>query len=93
MSLSRDLATAHEMSEAIQTSGPDGQGEMVDGPSDAAVQRIRRSLYHVHLPKLVDANLLSYDRDEAVISLVAPEERMEEILTIIGVQKESTIEE
>ena len=40
-----------------------------DGGADGASDEIRLSLHHVHLPKLVDANLIRYDEDARTVSL------------------------
>lgn len=37
--------------------------------ASATVDRVRVSLYHVHLPTLADAGLVRYDRDEGSVAL------------------------
>lgn len=41
----------------------------VEPPTDEAVQRCRISLYHCHLPKLAEAELITFDADRKVTSL------------------------
>jgi len=35
---------------------------------DESHDRIRRSLYHSHLPKLADARLIEYDREQGIVA-------------------------
>ncbi len=37
------------------------------GGTDAAVERIRTSLHHVHLPKLVEAGIVDYDIEQQLV--------------------------
>ena len=49
------------------------------------VKRIYMSLYHTHIPKLADADLVRYDQEcDSVILLESPEEisRYQELLTV-----------
>lgn len=48
--------------------------------SDVDAERVRISLYHVHLPKLADAGLVEYDAEEEVVSLTERAEQFEPYL-------------
>ncbi|WP_135365299.1 DUF7344 domain-containing protein [Halosimplex halophilum] len=50
--------------------------DIATGPSDETVARIKTSLYHCHVPKLVDAGLVTFDADR---KLVEPNEGIERI--------------
>jgi len=43
-------------------------------------ERVRMALHHVHLPRLVDAGAVSYDRDAGVVTLDAPSDLLVSIL-------------
>lgn len=43
----------------------------VTDPTGDLVERVRVSLYHVHLPKLDDAGLVQYDSDRSVVYRIA----------------------
>lgn len=60
-----DGVARRELSDATG-SAADAEGESVP---DAAIRRVRTSLYHVHVPKLSDAGIVRYTRDEERIEL------------------------
>ena len=53
-------ATVRELADELATR---------DGGADGASDEIHLSLHHVHVPKLVDANLLRYDEGDRTVSL------------------------
>lgn len=44
------------------------EGTSPDGASEELVERVHISLYHNHLPKLADMDVIEYDHEEAVIA-------------------------
>ncbi|TYL37208.1 DNA-binding protein [Natronococcus pandeyae] len=46
-------------------------GMTIDGIPADAVTEIYLSLYHCHVPKLVDANIVEYDQDQDLVSITA----------------------
>lgn len=44
-------------------------GMAVDDVADETAERVEHALYHVHLPKLADADVVSYDRDRSTVEL------------------------
>lgn len=54
----------------------------VEGPSDEHRHRTATLLHHIHLPKLEDAGLLVYDREEERV-VATTGTRPEELLTAV----------
>ncbi|WP_132057375.1 DUF7344 domain-containing protein [Halorussus amylolyticus] len=82
------LAHAHRRSVlyALREDGPKTRDELADelvatGVADDR-DRTVASLFHTHLPKLDDAGVVEYDRDDGVVSLAPDVERLEPYLDI-----------
>lgn len=58
--------TRHELGRALAR----------DGGRTEPVERFEASLHHVHLPKLADANAISYDPDAGTIAITEDGERV-----------------
>jgi DNA-binding transcriptional ArsR family regulator len=64
-----ELFTVPRLARAIRAAGPEPPGG--EGGSDRgrlSLLQLRVALHHVHLPKLDDAGLVSYDRSERVVA-------------------------
>lgn len=53
------------------------------------VQRIATSLYHVHIPQLVDAGVVEYDRDRDEVRPSGRTDRIERALSVVEAAKGS----
>lgn len=64
-----------------------------DGPASEisadTVQRIATSLYHVHIPQLVDAGVVEYDMDRDEVRPSGRTDRIERALSVIEAAKGS----
>lgn len=79
-----DLAARVASWERAESRGHTVTAATSDGATDARfadpdVEEIRLSLHHVHLPKMVDVNLVAYDRQGGTIRLLPRGRRAEEI--------------
>lgn len=52
-------------------------------PTAAAVQRVATSLYHVHVPQLVDAGVVEYDMDRDLIRPTDRTDRIQRALSVV----------
>lgn len=60
--------------------------EGVGEPSDELIERVRISLYHTHIPKLAEARLVKYDRENEMVVLTRPAEKVDEYLDALTLQ-------
>lgn len=69
---------------------PDGQpGDRQPSESSTdAVERYHLRLHHVHLPRLADAGLVSYDADQSVVELTASQASRETMTTFVDGSKQ-----
>ncbi|UHQ98688.1 hypothetical protein HYG81_22230 (plasmid) [Natrinema zhouii] len=51
--------------------------------SEVEVERVATSLYHVHIPKLTDADVVEYDQEQNVVALSKNAEQLEPFLVSI----------
>jgi len=60
--------------------------EPVDVVPESTVQSAQRTLYHVHVPKLADTGVLSYDRTDGVVTLDIDAETVRERVPLPDVE-------
>lgn len=65
--------TLNDLTKTVIKHACDGS---VTDVSDGTAERVRVSLYHVHLPKLAEAGLVEYDPEQ---KLVEPTERLDQV--------------
>ncbi|SEW22961.1 hypothetical protein SAMN05216285_3198 [Natrinema salifodinae] len=51
--------------------------------SEEEVERVATSLYHVHIPKLADADVVEYDQEQNVVALSKNAEQLEPFLVSV----------
>lgn len=61
----------------------ENEGPIDDIPRES-LQRIEMSLYHAHIPKLVDAGVVEYDNERDLIRESDPADRIERALSLVG---------
>lgn len=65
---------------AVELAAATGEGDDVD-PDEA--RRIRRSLYHRHVPRLAEAGLVSYDPHHQLVAPTPPVRRAEGVTDLV----------
>ncbi|MFC6765973.1 DUF7344 domain-containing protein [Natrinema soli] len=56
--------------------------EAVTKPPKEKVRTIHTSLYHIHIPKLVEAGVVEYDQDRDLVRVSETGEQIEHLLTV-----------
>ncbi|GAA0672431.1 hypothetical protein ACFQDG_05795 [Natronoarchaeum mannanilyticum] len=63
-----ESAALAELARRVAVSEAEGT---TDAVSEERIERVKRTLYHVHLPKLDDVGLVAFDADERTVERAA----------------------